>query len=75
MTHREMLSDIWRLVKPYWTSKEKGSAWSLLLAVIALNLGMVYIGVRINQWNKAFYNAIQSFDSTELFRQFGVFCL
>jgi putative ATP-binding cassette transporter len=70
-----MLSDIWRLVKPYWTSKEKGSAWSLLLAVIALNLGMVYIGVRINQWNKAFYNALQSFDSTELFRQFGVFCL
>lgn len=63
----------WRLARNYWTCEEKGSAWSLLVAVIALNLGNVYIGVRINQWNSAFYNALQMFDASELFRQIGIF--
>jgi putative ATP-binding cassette transporter len=63
----------WRLAKSYWTSEEKRSAWALLLSVIVLNLGSVYIGVRINQWNQAFYNALQTFDAPELFRQIGVF--
>jgi hypothetical protein len=38
----------------------------LLLAVIALDLGKVYISVRINAWNNAFYNAVQAFNSGEL---------
>jgi len=38
-----------------------------------LNLGNVYIGVRINQWNRAFYNALQMFDAMELLRQVGIF--
>src|SRR4051794_19063006 len=65
----------WRLAKNYWTSEEKRSAWVLLVAVVTLNLGNVYIGVRINQWNRAFYNALQAFDATELFRQIGFFCI
>jgi ABC-type uncharacterized transport system fused permease/ATPase subunit len=47
----------------------------LLLAVIALDLGKVYISVRINAWNNAFYNAVQAFNSGELFRQLGTFCI
>jgi putative ATP-binding cassette transporter len=43
--------------------------------VVVLNLGNVYIGVRINAWNRAFYNALQNFDAMELFRQVGVFCI
>jgi vitamin B12/bleomycin/antimicrobial peptide transport system ATP-binding/permease protein len=65
----------WRLAKSYWTSEEKRSAWLLLAAVLTLNLGNVYIGVRINQWNQAFYNALQTFDAMELFRQIGVFAI
>jgi putative ATP-binding cassette transporter len=72
---RQIVRDAWRLAKPYWTSEEKWSAWGLLLAVIALNLGNVYISVRINAWNNAFYNALQAFKSGELFRQLGVFCI
>jgi hypothetical protein len=56
-------------------SKEKWSARGLLLAVIALDLGKVYISVRINAWNNAFYNALQAFNSGELFRQLGTFCV
>jgi vitamin B12/bleomycin/antimicrobial peptide transport system ATP-binding/permease protein len=63
----------WRLAKRYWTSEEKWSALGLLLAVIALNLGNVYISVRSNAWNNAFYNALQAFDSGELLPQLGIF--
>jgi putative ATP-binding cassette transporter len=67
--------DAWRLAKPYWVSEEKWSARGLLLAVVALNLGNVYISVRINAWNNAFYNALQKLDGAEFFRQLGVFCI
>ena len=72
---RQIMRDAWRLAKPYWTSEEKWSAWGLLLAVIVLNLGNVYISVRINAWNNVFYNALQAFNSGELFRQLGTFCV
>jgi vitamin B12/bleomycin/antimicrobial peptide transport system ATP-binding/permease protein len=72
---RNSIRDAWRLAKPYWVSEEKWSARGLLLAVVALNLGNVYISVRLNEWNNAFYNALQKLDSGEFFRQLGVFCL
>ena len=65
----------WRLAGRYWTSEERYAAWALLLSVIGLNLGNVYVGVRINEWNRAFYNALQAFDAPELFRQIGIFAI
>ena len=72
---RNMLRMAWNLAKHYWSSEEAKSAWALLILVIALNLGNVYISVRINQWNNAFYNALQEFDAPEFFRQLGIFCI
>jgi vitamin B12/bleomycin/antimicrobial peptide transport system ATP-binding/permease protein len=72
---RGAVRDAWRLAKPYWGSEEKWSAWGLLLAVVALNLGNVYISVRLNEWNNAFYNALQKLDGGEFFRQLGIFCI
>jgi putative ATP-binding cassette transporter len=53
---------IWALVKPYWQSEEKGSAWTLLLVVVGMNLGLVYLLVLLNEWNNAFYNSLQNKD-------------
>ena len=72
---RNIARAAWRLAKVYWTSEEKWSAWALILGVIGLNLGNVYISVRINEWNRSFYNALQAFDRGELFRQLGFFCI
>ncbi|MFX7784692.1 SbmA/BacA-like family transporter, partial [Acinetobacter baumannii] len=47
---------------PFWVSEEKWKAWALLLAILALNLGMVYINVRLNSWNRDMYNVLQSRD-------------
>src|SRR3984893_10429633 len=74
-TRRNITHAAWRLAKCYWTSEEKWSAWALLIGVIGLNLGNVYISVRINEWNRSFYNALQAFDSGELFRQLVDFCI
>ena len=75
LARRNITRAAWRLAKCYWTSEEKWSAWALLIGVIGLNLGNVYISVRINEWNRSFYNALQAFDSGELFRQLGFFCI
>jgi vitamin B12/bleomycin/antimicrobial peptide transport system ATP-binding/permease protein len=74
-TRRNITRTAWRLAKWYWSSEERGSAWALLASVIGLNLGNVYVSVRINAWNRSFYNALQSFDSEGLFRQLGIFCV
>jgi putative ATP-binding cassette transporter len=74
-TKRTLLRDAWRISRAYWTSEEKWSAWGLLLSIISLSLGNVYTSVRINDWNKNFYNALQAFDAGEVFRQLGIFCI
>ncbi|MBV9732190.1 MAG: ABC transporter ATP-binding protein/permease [Verrucomicrobia bacterium] len=70
---KHTLKAAWSLTKPYWTSDEKWSAWALLLLIIALNLGTVYITVLINQWNNAFYDALQELNFQKFLQQMGVF--
>ena len=50
---------VWALAKPYFASNEKWKARGLLLAIVALNLGLVYMAVLFNDWNKLFYDALQ----------------
>ncbi|MBN3819053.1 ABC transporter ATP-binding protein/permease [Paraburkholderia sp. Se-20369] len=52
----------WSLIKPYWVSSEWKVAWGLLVTIIAINLCVVWINVRLNKWNAQFYNALQSKD-------------
>src|SRR5271166_1064860 len=65
----------WRLARCYWTSEERWSARALLLAVLVLNLGNVFVSVKINAWNRSFYNALAAFDSGSLFAQLLIFCV
>ena len=71
---RNQLQNAWRIAGAYWRSEEKWSAWGLLVTIVLLSLSNVYVSVRINEWNKSFYNALQAFDRGEVFRQLGVFC-
>jgi putative ATP-binding cassette transporter len=72
---RSLLHEAWRIARVYWTSDEKWSAWGLSGLIIAINLGYVFVTIRINEWQRGFYNALQVFDSKEVFRQLGYFCL
>jgi len=51
---------IWNLIRPYWSSDDKWKARGLLVAVVALALGMVYLNVLFNAWNRDFYNALEN---------------
>jgi vitamin B12/bleomycin/antimicrobial peptide transport system ATP-binding/permease protein len=74
-TRRRDLIDAWRLTKPYFVSEEKFAAWTLLAAVVVLNLANVYVHVRINQWSAAEYNALGMYDYNEFIYQFWIFLI
>ena len=59
MRNRRFLTAFWALAKPYWVSEQRNKGLALLVAVVALSLGLVWINVQINAWNADFYNAIQ----------------
>jgi putative ATP-binding cassette transporter len=71
----KFLRDTWHLIKPYWTSEERFTAWLLLGAVIALTLAMVYMNVQFNYWNNDFYNALQEKDKPAFWRLMGRFAI
>ena len=72
---KQFIRDLWALVRPYWGSEERRSAWALLIANITLTLAMVYMSVLFNQWYNLFYNTLQDKAKEEFFRQIGRFCV
>jgi putative ATP-binding cassette transporter len=72
---RVHLRNVWFLSLPYFRSDERWSARGLLLACIALNLGMVYVLVLLNDWNRVFYDALQNRDAVVFWEQLKVFAM
>jgi putative ATP-binding cassette transporter len=72
---RLQISRVWALSLPYFKSEEKLRARLLLAACICLNLGMVYMMVLFNDWNRTFYDALQNRDADVFWHQLGVFAM
>ncbi len=72
---RLQLSRVWALSLPYFQSEEKWRARLLLGACISLNLGMVYMMVLLNDWNRVFYDALQNRNAEVFWKQLGVFAM
>jgi vitamin B12/bleomycin/antimicrobial peptide transport system ATP-binding/permease protein len=53
---------LWRLLGPYWWSEERWLGRGLLAIIVALNLGLVYVSVLFNEWNRLFYDSLQNKD-------------
>src|SRR5690242_11265779 len=71
---RNALKEAWRIARPYWfSSEERWSARGLLAAVVLMNLGQVWINVRLNMWRNDFYNTLQNYDEQGFFYQFAIF--
>jgi putative ATP-binding cassette transporter len=79
-----MQADIWRLMTPYFTTRDIGEArlwpisfkaqerWiglSLLVAVIGIELGQVAIHVRLSYFSRALYDAIQTKNAVDFWEQ------
>ena len=70
------LRQVARLSAPYFSaSDERWRARGLLAAIVALNLGAVYMLVQINEWNRVFYDALQNKDAAVFWQQLGRFTL
>ena len=72
-TFQLFLRRVWALSQPYFASDQKWKARALLGAIIALNLGMVYMAVLFNDWNKLFYDALQDKNAAVFWAQLGRF--
>lgn len=68
------IRDAFELIAPFWRSNEKWLAWILTVAIIGLNLGLVYITVLINQWYNSFYNSLQEKNFEDFKRLILQFC-
>ena len=80
MTSSQKLQDFktfasraWALTRPYFASQDKWKARGLLAAIVALNLGLVYMAVLFNDWNKLFYDALQEKNEAVFWAQLGRF--
>jgi putative ATP-binding cassette transporter len=71
--NRSVWKEAWAIIRPYWFSEERWIALGLLSAVLAMNLGTVWINVRLNSWRNDFYNTLQNYDEPAFFYQLGLF--
>jgi putative ATP-binding cassette transporter len=69
------LATIWRIGSPYFWAEDRWPGRILLLTLIAIELGVVGLTVLVNQWNNAFYNALQDRNWDVFVSQLGYFCL
>lgn len=72
---RSLLADVWRLSIPYFRGEDRWRGGALLAAIIALEVGWVYVIVLINEWNAVFYNAIQEKNYPAFVHQLWIFAL
>lgn len=57
---RRRFPHVWRLIKPYWTTRE-GMLSALMLAyVLGTSWGHTYIAIWLNRWTGTFYDAVGS---------------
>jgi vitamin B12/bleomycin/antimicrobial peptide transport system ATP-binding/permease protein len=64
---------VWALTRPYFDSEDRWKARGMLLAIIGLNLALVYMAVLFNDWNRLFYDALQAKDAAVFWTQLGRF--
>ena len=60
------LRTFFRLALPYFRSEDRLRACSLLAGVICSELFVVYVAVKMNEWNGSFFNAIEARNGTEV---------
>src|SRR5436190_22218421 len=65
----------WTLAAPYWSSEERWRARLLLGSIAGLTVGLVFLTVLYNDWNRAFFEAIQDKDFDSFGMLLARFCV
>jgi len=69
------LRRFFRLAIPFFNSEDRWKARLMAFGVIALTLLQTGIAVRLNLWNRDFFNALESRDWNLFIYQIGIFAL
>ncbi len=72
---KQFFRDFWQLLKPYWKSEEKWSAFGLLFLVIFCIVSQVRLGVEFNQIRRDLYDALQNYNKAALIHTFTKYAL
>jgi putative ATP-binding cassette transporter len=64
-----------RLTAPFFASEERWAAWLITGGLIALTLLQIGIAIRLNIWNRDFFNSLESRDWNAFLYQMGLFAL
>ncbi len=70
------LKTFWALIRPFWlTAPNRFAALGLFLLVLTLSLSVVWISVRLNDWNGEFYDALQQLETKKIYNLLFEFCV
>ncbi|MCG6207122.1 ABC transporter ATP-binding protein/permease [Rhodopseudomonas sp. HC1] len=72
---RSTLATVWRIAAPYFKSEDKRMGWTLLTAVVVIELAVVGLSVLFNRWNNVFYTALQERNFDVFVYQLSYFCV
>lgn len=64
--NKAFLQDLWQLLKPYWGSEEKASAFTLLMLNLICSIGTIYGSIGYNRFHNLFFTALQNFDKVAI---------
>ena len=67
------LQAFWRILKPYWKSRDSLGSWLTLAVIIALTAGSIFVATSINSWYKGFWDTIQQYDVDAFGHQILIF--
>ncbi len=63
----------WQLIKAYWQSEQRLSAYVLYISVILMSVAIVGMDVVFNYWYNGFYNALQDYNKASAYDLIRVF--
>ena len=69
----DLLSEITWMAPAFWASRERNKLLLLAVALIAIISATAYAQIRLNAWNRPFYNALTRKDLSAFVDQLGVF--
>ncbi|TAK73294.1 MAG: ABC transporter ATP-binding protein/permease [Gammaproteobacteria bacterium] len=65
----------WQLIKLYWQSEERFSAYVFFFVTIVMTVVLVMFDVAFSYWANDFYTALQAYDKHGVLVLLGLFCL
>ena len=72
-TQDSLLSDMIGLTRAFWVSRQRNKLLMLAVALVVVVAATAYMQIRLNAWNRPFYNALTNKDMPVFFEQLGVF--